>query len=126
MTNSKHIAKLIGPTLIVMNVSEAINAQIWANVSTTQTYLAGALWFVAGLSIIRAHNYWTLRWPVLITLLGWFIMLGGLSRMFFPVPVQQGSQNATVVLALQVFLLLIGIVLTFKAFSRDNDKSNVH
>jgi hypothetical protein len=109
-----------------MNVSEAINSQIWANVPTTQTYLAGALWFVAGLSIIRAHNHWTLSWSVLITLLGWFVMLGGLSRMFFPEPIQQGSQNASVVFAFQMVLLAIGIVLTFKAYSHDNNETKSH
>ncbi len=126
MRNSKYIAKLLGPTLIVMNVSEAINSQIWATVPTTQTYLAGALWFVAGLSIILAHNHWTFSWSVLVTLMGWFIMLGGLSRMFFPEPVQQGSLNASVVFALQMVLLAIGIVLTYKAYSFYNNKTNVH
>ncbi|MFV8326599.1 hypothetical protein [Flavobacterium sp. ZS1P14] len=126
MTNSKHIAKLLGPTLIVMNVSEAINSQMWATVPATQTYLAGSLWFLAGLSIIRAHNHWTLGWSVLITVMGWFIMLGGLSRMFFPEAVQQGAQNVSVVLALQMVLLTTGIVLTFKAYSRDNNKTSAH
>lgn len=124
MTNSKQIAKLLGPTLIVMNLSEAINSQIWATVSITQTYLAGSLWFVAGLSITLAHNSWTLSWPVLITFLGWFIMLGGLGRMFFPESVQQGSQNEYIVFALQMVLFAIGIVLTFKAFRRDNNKTS--
>ncbi|HEX9152446.1 MAG TPA: hypothetical protein VF842_10210 [Flavobacterium sp.] len=126
MTNSKYIAKLLGPTLIVMNISEAINSEMWATVSATQTYLAGSLWFVAGLSIIRAHNHWTLGWPGLITVMGWFIMLGGLSRMFFPKAVQQGAQNGSIVLALQTVLLIIGIVLTFKAYSRDNNKTSAH
>ncbi len=116
MTDSKQLAKLLGPTLIVLNASEAINPDIWATVAVTQTYLAGSLWFVAGLSIIRSHNRWTLHWSVLITLLGWFIMLGGLSRMFFPDPVQQGSQNAATVLTVQMILLVTGIVLTYKAY----------
>lgn len=124
MTNSKYIAKLIGPPLIVMNISEAMNAHIWANVSAAQTYLAGSLWFIAGLSIIRSHNKWMPGWPVMITLIGWFAILGGLGRMFFPEPVQQGSQNVTVVLAIQMVLLVIGIVLTYKAYGRDDNKTN--
>ena len=116
MTDSKYIAKLIGPILIVMAISEAMNAHIWANVPATQTYLAGLLWFVGGLSIIRVHNHWTAGWPVMITLVGWFALLGGLGRMFFPEPVQQGSQDSSVVLAFQIVLLAIGIVLTFKAY----------
>jgi hypothetical protein len=119
MTNSKHIAGLVGPTLIALNISEMMNAHIWATVPVTQTYLAGALWFVAGLSIVRVHNHWIRGWPVVITFVGWFVMLGGLGRMFFPEPVQQGSSNSSAVLAVQMVLLAIGIFLTFKAYGRE-------
>lgn len=122
MVRSKNIAQLLGPALIVLNLSEILNAHIWSAVTPTQTYLAGALWFVAGLSIIRAHNLWTRSWPVLITIMGWFIMLGGMSRMFFPEAVQEGAQNPSAVLITQMVLIAIGIVLSFNAFSRDNPR----
>lgn len=120
MTNSRRIAGLVGPTLIALTLSEALTAHIWANVSATQTYLAGALWFVAGLAIVRVHNHWIRGWPVVVTLVGWFVMLGGLGRMFFPEAAQQGTRNGSVVLALQMVLLAIGIFLTFKAYRRDD------
>jgi len=116
MSNSKHIAKLLGPFLIAMTISEMMTPRIWDTVPVTQTYLAGSLWLLAGLTIIRGHNYWTLSWPVLISIIGWFAILGGLSRMFFPEPVQQGSGNSLPVLAVQIVLLIIGVVLTFKAY----------
>jgi len=53
---------------ITLTLSEALNAHIWANVPATQTYLAGALWFVAGLAIVRVHNHWIRGWPVVVTL----------------------------------------------------------
>ena len=49
-------------------------------------YLNGTLLFVAGLSIVRAHNQWKADWPVLVTLMGWFAIVGGLFRMFDPPP----------------------------------------
>jgi len=52
MTDSRRIAGLLGPTLMALALSEAMNARIWAAVPATQTYLAGCLWFVAGLSIV--------------------------------------------------------------------------
>jgi hypothetical protein len=116
MTNSKNIAKLLGPLLVAMTISELLNPRIWDTVPVTQAYLAGSLWLLAGLSIIRSHNYWTFGWPVLITIIGWFAILGGLSRMFSPMSAQQGAQNTSVVLAMQIILLAIGIFLTFKAF----------
>ena len=119
MADARRIAGLLGPTLIALAASEALNSHIWANVSATQTYLAGTLWFVAGLSIVRAHNRWTRGWPVLITFMGWFAMLGGLFRMFSPGFAQQSVPNAPALLAMQTVLLTIGCILTFKAYSRD-------
>jgi len=123
MTNSKHLAKLIGPTLIALIISEIINPNIWATVPVTQTYLAGALWFIAGLAIIRSHNRWTLSWSVMITFVGWFAIICGLGRMFFPDFVQQSesAQSASVILSLQIVLLAIGIILTFNAYRRGYD-----
>lgn len=116
MTDSIKLAGLVGPVLIVLNVSEIFTARIWVNVTATQTYLAGALWFVAGLAIIRAHNHWTAGWPVLVTLVGWFALLGGLARMFFPETSQRGGQNSLMVLSVQIVLLVIGIILSYIAY----------
>ena len=118
MTNSKQLAGLIGPILIVLSVSEMVTSQIWLNVSATQTYLSGALWFVAGLSIIRKHNIWAFSWPVFVTIIGWFALIGGLGRMFFPEAALKGGQDGVVVLAFQIILLTIGIILTFVAYIR--------
>jgi len=118
MTDPKRIAGLLGPTLVALTASEATNAHIWATVSATQTHLAGSVWFVAGLSIVRAHNRWTGSWPVIVTLVGWFAILGGLFRMFAPEFAQGSVPNASVVLGTQVVLLLIGVFLTFKAYGR--------
>jgi hypothetical protein len=119
MTNSRHIAKLVGPSLIALIASEAFNSHLWASVAVTQTYLAGTLWFVAGLSIILAHHHWVRSWPVLITLVGWIGVLGGLSRMFAPEAAQQGAQHASAALVGQLALLAIGVVLTFKGYGRE-------
>ena len=45
-------------------------------------YLSGALMFVTGLAVVRAHNLWVRNWTVLVTLTGWFFLLLGLLRMF--------------------------------------------
>jgi hypothetical protein len=118
MTNSKRLAGLIGPALIVLSISEVLNSDIWLKVPATQTYLAGALWFIAGLSIIRTHNIWTAGWPVLITIVGWFAFIGGLIRMFLPKTAQESGQNTALVLAVQIALLVIGIILTLASYFR--------
>jgi hypothetical protein len=111
MTNSKQIAGLVGPTLIAMTLSESefIQPHLYDTQIAPVVYLSGTLLFVAGLAIVRVHNCWTGDWTVLITLIGWFAMFGGLFRMFATGLYQQRSQNTTALLAMEIMLLAIGI-----------------
>ena len=115
MTNSKNIAGLVGPAIIVLILSETMNFHIWATNIPPNTYLNGLLLFIAGLSIIRVHNTWR-GWPVLITLSGWFYLLLGLYRVFFP-EAQQAPANSFTYLML-IILFLVGVFLTFKAYGK--------
>ena len=96
MANSRHIAGLAGPTLMVMTTSEAVNLDIWAGVSPTLVYLNGLMLFVAGLAIVRTHNVW-----------------GGLVRMFAPRAPQLAASYSTYAVIFLLFLL--GAVLTLQA-----------
>jgi hypothetical protein len=132
MTTSRRIAGLLGPALIAITISESMNLRIWTTSSEPSisnlapvVYLNGTLLFVAGLSIVRAHNRWTGGWPVLVTLMGWLFLLGGLIRMFAPVSAQRSVQDTTVVLAGIVVLLAIGILLTVKAYGREDRQTAV-
>jgi uncharacterized membrane protein YhaH (DUF805 family) len=123
MANSKSIAGLLGPTAIATALSEFINLRVlWANSSPSVIYLNGCLLFVAGIAIVRVHNRWTGGWPVLVTLIGWLTMLGGLLRMFAPVFAQREAHNANVAYAALVALLAVGAFLTFKAYRREESK----
>jgi hypothetical protein len=122
MTNSAHIARLLGPALIGITITEWMNLDVFTAAIgpsfATHVYLNGTLLFVAGLAIVRAHNLWTRHWPVLITLVGWFAILAGLARMVAPISAQQPGQSTSVVYASLVALLVIGIVLTFQSYGR--------
>jgi prepilin signal peptidase PulO-like enzyme (type II secretory pathway) len=116
MADSKRMAGLIGPTLVVLGASEAKNHRVWQGNSAPVVYLNGLLLFVAGLSIVRAHNLWTRSWPVMVTLVGWFAMLLGLFRMFAP-EAQQAHQNALATITAASVVGAVGLFLTSKAGS---------
>ncbi|HEY3219831.1 MAG TPA: hypothetical protein VGJ80_03795 [Gemmatimonadales bacterium] len=121
MTSSKHIAGLIGPTLIALILSENkfVNPHLYDSQIPPVVYLSGALFFVAGVAIVRAHNRWTVSWPVLVTLTGWFAILLGSFRMLAPAFYEQGAQgNPTGFLTGETALLAIGIFLTLKGYGR--------
>jgi hypothetical protein len=79
--------------------------------------LNGFVLFVAGLSIIRVHNRWTRSWPVLVTLVGWGCILGGLVRMFTP-EAQLGGKNVPTYAVIMI-LFVVGVFLTFKGYSQE-------
>lgn len=118
LTVSRRIAGLMGPALIAIVVSELefLQPNLYDEQIAPVVYLSGTLFFVAGLAVVRAHNRWTLGWPVLITLMGWFALLGGLFRMFAASSYPQAVQNPSVVLPMQLVLLFIGMVLTLNAY----------
>jgi hypothetical protein len=82
-------------------------------------YLSGVLLFVAGLALVRAHNVWARNWTVLITLCGWFFLALGLVRMFAASQYLQATHaaNSMTFIALEVFLLVIALTITFKSYS---------
>lgn len=122
MPNSVHVAKLVGPALIGITVTEWLNLDIFTAAMgptfATHVYLNGTLLFIAGLAIVRSHNVWTRDWRVLITLVGWIGVIGGLGRMVAPVSAQQAGRSGPVVYGSIAALFVVGLVLTFKAFGR--------
>jgi hypothetical protein len=129
MTTSKTIAGLIGPTLLAMAAAvllrlgsfQAVAAQV--SREPALIFLSGILLFVAGLAIVRAHNIWTGGWPVLVTVLGWLAILGGLVRLLFPTwfaaAVAGFGQSTGLMAAAGVVLLVVGAFLSFQGYRRD-------
>jgi hypothetical protein len=130
MTASKTIAALLGATLV------ATAAMVLANLDAMPTLveelskspmlivLAGYAAYVPGLAIVYFHNQWTGGWPVLVTLVGWLSLVIGLIRMVFPMQLAGIMAKAApamtgVLPPIGVVFLLIGGVLSFKAYGRE-------
>ena len=125
MTSSKNLAGLIGPTLVTLAVTEVLNFHIWAVNIPAITYFNGIVLFVVGLAIVRAHNRWVLGWPVLVTLVGWIGIAGGLFRTLAPEAQQAPDTPAT--RAVILGLSLVGAMLTFFAYrSGDAPSEDAH
>ena len=123
MANSKQIAGLVGPTLVVMIASEfpLVQPHLYDHQIPPVVYLSGTLMFVGGLAIVRSHNCWIRDWTVLVTLSGWFFLVLGLFRMFAAGAYQRRSANtsAGTFMILEGMLAILGLIMTFKAYSRD-------
>ena len=123
MSNSKHIAGLLGPTLVAMIASEfpLVQPHLYDAQIPPVVYLSGVAMFVGGLAVVRAHNHWARDWTVLVTLSGWTFLVLGLVRMFAAEQYRNGSASTspTAFMLLEGILLVIGLILTFQAYRRD-------
>jgi hypothetical protein len=129
MTTSTTIAGLIGPTLVAIAAGILLNIGSFPALAEQVSrdpaliFVSGILLFIAGLAIVRVHNRWTNGWPVLVTVLGWLFVLGGLARMFFPTglaAIAAGiGQFTGAIIAAAIVLLGLGAFLSFQAYRRD-------
>ena len=126
MTHSKLIAALIGPVLTAMGIAMLVNHSRFpamiGQLAQDQglIFLTGILSLLGGLAIVRVHNIWTGGWPVIITVLGWLAILGGLVRMWFPhkaaMIAETFAGNSTALIVGGLLVLVLGAFLTYKAF----------
>lgn len=118
MGKSKSIAKIVGPTLIVMVFSEMRfwNPTLYDTQIVPLIYLNGVLLFIAGLSIIINHNIWVYGWQTMVTVIGYVVAIIGLLRMFFPEIQKTEFKNDNSTMVVEVILILVGIFLILKAY----------
>jgi hypothetical protein len=86
-------------------------------------FLSGILSLLAGIAIVRVHNVWTGGWRIVVTVLGWLAIVGGLARMWFPqiaAPVAATlGGNATALIVAGLVVLALGAFLSYKSYMSD-------
>ncbi len=81
---SHRFARLIGPSLMAVSLTESLNAHIWTTSTPPLIFLNGSILFISGLTILQHHNLWRRDWRVLVTLVGWSNLTIGFLRMALP------------------------------------------
>jgi uncharacterized membrane protein HdeD (DUF308 family) len=80
------LARLLGPLLLLAGIGLFINPRVFRTMATevvgsiTLIYLFGFIDLAAGLAIVLTHNVWVASWRVLITLIGWLLLIRGAAR----------------------------------------------
>jgi hypothetical protein len=128
MQTSLYLAKLIGPTLVVIGIGMLINRDGYRDMareflgSRALIYIAGILAFIPGLAMVLAHNVWAADWRIVITILGWLALIGGAFRILFPQEVTRigtrAIKNPNTMLIGGVVTLALGAILCFFGYAR--------
>jgi hypothetical protein len=120
------ISKLLGPVILVLSMPMIVSPNSLQE--TTRRFLAdsplvlvsGVLAMTAGLSIVNTHNVRVLDWPLIVTLFGWALVLGGATRIVAPRVVEHVGggmmDRPTMTRLVGIFWALLGAFLTVKAY----------
>jgi hypothetical protein len=119
------IARLIGPVFAVIGVAVLVNTSYYVELTAeashvpTLIYLYGLMVLAAGIAMLNFYRAWTRDWRVIVTILGWLFVIGGVIRILLPQVVERlaptlGSPSG--LLAAGVFVFVVGGYLTFEAY----------
>ena len=128
MATSRYLAKLSGPIFVTIGIGMLVNGSFYrvligeALASHVLIYLSGVLSLLAGLAVVMAHNRWSGGWPVIITVIGWLMVIGGVIRIVVPQVVQTVAATiyagAAAIIVAAILCVALGGFLSFKGFSQ--------
>jgi vacuolar-type H+-ATPase subunit I/STV1 len=89
-TATRFFSRVLGPFLIIFDVTavarasdmQSLLSQFEAN--SMWTFVTGAFILLLGLTIVAAHQIWRGAAAIIVSLLGWLIVLRGLLLVAFP------------------------------------------
>ncbi len=124
MDISLSLARLMGPFLLILSSSLLINrkqALSWMREGVKNRVLiilSGVMALVVGELIVSVHSLWVNDWRVIVTLIGWLLVLKGVVRILFPQHFASwvGRFTGRGLLIGSLVALAIGIVLTVNGY----------
>jgi hypothetical protein len=126
METPKILARIIGPVMVASAVAVLLNLHGYPRLveeyskSASLCYLGGFMALLMGLVILQFHHIWELRWPVLITIIGWLCVVKGAVLMIIPgsmVSLLHSLTATSVPLVVSSLIsLCIGAFLTMKGY----------
>lgn len=126
MAPTRQIAGFMGPLALAIGIAMLANQQAISGMAaeiarnTGLIFLSGILLLLAGIAILRVHNVWSGGWPVIVTVVGWLAVVGGLFRMWMPqmaAPIADRlGGNATLIIVAGAVLVALGGFLSYKAY----------
>jgi hypothetical protein len=128
MPPAKVIARLVGPLFAAIGIGIMLNVAFYMEVIAeavrfpTLIYLYGVLALSAGLAMLNGHRAWTRDWRVIVTVLGWLCVIGGVLRIVLPqVTVTIANTVFATPLALTIMAAIVFVVggyLSFEGYRR--------
>lgn len=127
MCLSMFLAQVIGCYLFLVGLAMLIHQHRFKKLMSdflshpTLISLSSSMSLVAGLLIIVDHNIWVGQWPIVVTLVGWILVLRGIFRLFFPdafIKTMKDLLEKAPYMVMCWVRILIGLYLIWAGFSQ--------
>jgi hypothetical protein len=125
---AKTIARLVGPLFAAIGLGILLNASFYngavveAAHNPTLVYLSGIASLLGGLAILNAYRVWTADWRVIVTVLGWLCVIGGVIRIVLPAFIEwfvlAVYSGPTPLVIVAIIVLIVGGYLSFEGYRR--------
>ena len=86
------------------------------NKSTALTFVAGSFGIIIGMVLVKYHNHWVKNWTVLITIISWTFLIGGLIVVVFPKSLSYFSKYYKHSLAWGILMICFGLLFGYFGF----------
>ena len=106
---SSGIAVLIG----TVNLDELVNN---LEKSPALTFIAGCAGIIFGVLLVQYHNIWGKNRTILITIISWFMLVGGILVVVFPKSMIYYKKFATGSRFWGIFMILFGMLFAYFGF----------
>ncbi|WED42587.1 hypothetical protein [Legionella cardiaca] len=120
------LAKVIGWYFVIISLCILFRQDLVKSVLGDILGQRALLFFIAivtlilGLLLVVSHNVWVMGWPVIITIIGWLVLIAGIVRLVAPELSLRAGQwwlrNPTSLLVVSVIDLVIGLYLLYKGY----------
>jgi hypothetical protein len=125
METSIFLAKVIGlvsvlsTMAVLIRYKKSLALEEEAVKSPGVTYLTGFATLILGVLLVVSHSVWTYDWRLVITIVGWLVLLKGIGRIFFPntvrLLIEKKRDNRRFLLG-EVVVFLTGLYLLYYGF----------
>jgi hypothetical protein len=121
------IARLVGPVFVAVGLGILLNGTFYTALileavhSPTLIYFSGLLALAPGLAILNVHRTWN-GWPVIVTIVGWLMVIGGAFRLVLPATTATLAGDIytkpAVLLTIAAVMVVVGAYLCFESYRR--------
>ncbi len=126
METSHLLARIIGPYILIAGLSLMINRAGYQKLldelrgQALLLLAMGAFTLILGLMMVQFHNIWVFDWPVLVTLIGWIMIIKGAMAMLAPDAMmrvaERFSANNTALSIQAVMAILFGVYMSYMGY----------